>query len=513
MTQNKRIILNVIATYGRTMFSIVCGLFTVRWVLMVLGHEDFGVYGVVGSMAIFVVFLNTQLSDALARFYAVSIGSVKASANSLDALEDCRAWFSCGVAIHLAVPLLLVLVGYPIGVHALEHGWLTVPPNKLNTCIWLWRFSCLSSFVSMVNSPFQAMYIAKQNIAELTIYTFAQTAVRTVFVYAMTIIPGDWLFGYGLGMCLISMAPQMLICWRAFRVFDECRLRYSSLSDLSRMRQIASFAWWKMFSGIGFIARHQCLEIIVNRHFGPKANASYTVAATFGAEAASLTGALNGAFSPVISAAYGEGRLDYMRKMAMRSCKFGTVLTLMFAIPMFLEANEVLRLWLKNPPDNAVSMCEVMLGVVVIEKLTAGHYMAVSAVGDIRGLMIWRGLSCLLAIPAALLAIRFVPTVVSVPVALLVTTVIVAFSDVYYARVKASMGICPWIKEVIIPLVALALVCAGAGSLVVAVLRESFLRVCATTFVCLIAFAPMVWVLCLDAEERQFVVNKVGRLR
>lgn len=513
MTQNRRIVLNVMATHGRTLFSIVCGLFTVRWVLMVLGHENFGVYGVVGSMAIVVVFLNIQFSEALARFYAVAIGSVKASGNASDAIEDCRAWFSCGVAIHLVVPFLLVLIGYPIGISALKHGWLTVPSDKLDTCIWLWRFSCLSSFVSMMNSPFQAMYIAKQYIVELTIYTFAQTIVRTTFVYAMTIIPGDWLFGYGLGMCLISMAPQLLICWRAFRVFDECRLRRSALSDLSRIRRIASFAWWKMFEGIGYMARHQCLEIIVNRHFGPKANAAYTVAATFGTEAASLTGALNGAFSPVIASLYGEGRLEFMRKMAMRSCKFGTLLTLMFAIPMFLEANEVLRLWLKNPPDNAVSMCEVMLGVVVIEKLTAGHYMAVLAMGDIRGLMIWRGLSCLVVIPAVLLAIWFVPTVVSVPVALLVTTVIVAFSDVYYARVKACMGICPWIKEVIIPLMTLTLVCAGTGSLVVAILQESFLRVCVTTFACLMVFVPMVWVVCLDAEERQFVVNKVRRLR
>ena len=513
MTQNRRIILNVIATYGRTMFSIVCGLFTVRWVLMVLGHEDFGVYGVVGSMAIFVVFLNTQLSEALARFYAVSIGSVKASNNASDAIEDCRAWFSCGVAIHLAVPLVLVLIGYPIGIYALEHGWLTVPSSKLNTCIWLWRFSCISSFVSMMNSPFQAMYIAKQNIAELTIYTFAQTTVRTVFIYAMTVIPGDWLFGYGLGMCLIAMAPQILICWRAFRVFDECRLRRSALFDLSRIRKIASFAWWKMFSGIGYIARHQCLEIVVNRHFGPKANAAYTVAATFGVEAASLTGALNGAFSPVIATAYGEGRMDYMRKMAMRSCKFGTLLTLMFAIPMFLEANEILRLWLKNPPDNAVPMCEVLLGVVVIEKLTSGHYMAVSAVGDIRGLMIWRGLTCLLAIPAALLAIWLVPTVVSVPVALLATTVVVAFSDVYYARAKASMGVWSWITKVIIPIVVLILACVGTGSLVVAALQESFLRVCVTTLACLVVFIPMVWMLLLNAEERQFLVNRVRRRR
>ena len=54
MTQNRRIALNVAATYGRSLFSLVCGLFTARWVLWFLGDVDYGLYGVVGGLAAFV---------------------------------------------------------------------------------------------------------------------------------------------------------------------------------------------------------------------------------------------------------------------------------------------------------------------------------------------------------------------------------------------------------------------------------------------------------------------------
>lgn len=37
MSANKRILLNVIATYGRSLFGLVCGLFSARWVLEALG--------------------------------------------------------------------------------------------------------------------------------------------------------------------------------------------------------------------------------------------------------------------------------------------------------------------------------------------------------------------------------------------------------------------------------------------------------------------------------------------
>lgn len=511
MTQTRRIILNVVATYGRTLFSVACGLFTVRWVMMVLGHEDFGIYGVVGSMTIFVTFLNTQLSDALARFYAVSIGKLRTAADKKQELEDCRAWFSCGVAIHVVVPLLLMSIGYPMGVYALDHGWVDVPVGKMHTCVWLWRFSCVSALVAMMNSPFHAMYIAHQYIAELTIYGFAQTVIRTGFIYIMTIIPMDWLFGYGLGCCLIGVVPQLIICGRAFVVFETCRLRITAFFDLERIRRVSSFAWWKAFGGIGYIARHQCQAIIVNRHFGPKANAAYSVATTFGAEATSLAGSLNMAFAPAINSAYGEGKMDVVSRMAMRSCKFGALLTLAFAIPMLLEANKILVLWLKNPPAHAAPMCMTMLGVVIVDKLTSGHYMSVMAVGNIRGMMFLRGAFSLLAIPTSILAVKLAPMVEVVPLALLLVTILTSVADVYYARVVAKISIMVWIRTVLLPLVLVAVPCLVIGAGVVYALDESFLRICITTFVCLTSIALLGWLVLLDTEEKSYVLNRIRR--
>ncbi len=83
MTANKRIFLNVIATYGRSLFGLACGLFSARWVLEALGKEDFGLYGVVGVLTILMSFLNMMLSGALGRCYAFSIGEVKKAAEGI----------------------------------------------------------------------------------------------------------------------------------------------------------------------------------------------------------------------------------------------------------------------------------------------------------------------------------------------------------------------------------------------------------------------------------------------
>lgn len=50
MTQNRRIVLNIVATYGRSLYTLVLGLFSSRWAVMALGDVDFGLFGVVGGL-------------------------------------------------------------------------------------------------------------------------------------------------------------------------------------------------------------------------------------------------------------------------------------------------------------------------------------------------------------------------------------------------------------------------------------------------------------------------------
>ena len=45
MTENRRIALNTLATYGRSLFTLACSLFTSRWIRMALGQSDCGLRG------------------------------------------------------------------------------------------------------------------------------------------------------------------------------------------------------------------------------------------------------------------------------------------------------------------------------------------------------------------------------------------------------------------------------------------------------------------------------------
>lgn len=116
MSPNRRIFLNIVATYGRSLFALVCGLFSARWVLEALGQEDFGLYGVVGGLVAFISVVNTLLGVAVGRFYAVSVGAAhvaedKDAASARQAEAPSLVTLVCG-SLFLAGEALVALGAY-----------------------------------------------------------------------------------------------------------------------------------------------------------------------------------------------------------------------------------------------------------------------------------------------------------------------------------------------------------------------------------------------------------------
>lgn len=512
MTENKRIVLNIVATYGRSIFGVLCGIFSTRWVLEALGQVDFGLYGLVGSMVVFVSFFNIQFSSAIARYYAYAIGEAKAATDSRRALDECRSWFSIAVLVHAVLPVALLIIGYPLGVRAMHCGWIDVPQERIRDCVWLWRFVCASCFVGMLNVPFQAMYTAKQYISELTIYSFIQTVLRTAFVYYMVMHPRNWLVGYGLGVLLLTIIPELIICVRACLIFPECRIHLGAMRQLWRILRLGGYAFWQGVGGLGYLASHQGMCVLVNNAFGPRFTGSFSVAQTVAGEAASLTGALQGAFAPAITSAYGEKNVSRMRDLAFNACRYGTALTLMFAVPIALEINYLLRLWLKNPPPDSAQMCLSVLAFMAIEKLSAGHLTAVNASGRVARFQFCRGLLRMAVIPIALVLYLANLGLMVTMLALPISAGLVVLGDVWMARTLVGMGGWQWVSKVFVPLVCVLGMTLLVGGFPRLMMQESLVRFVCSTGLSVLVMAGMSWRVILHEQERVLLRNACKRI-
>ena len=504
MSPNRRIFLNIVATYGRSLFALVVGLFSGRWALQALGEVDFGLNGLVGGLAMFISFFNSVLAYSIGRFYALSVGASLKKGNAADGLEECRRWFSIAIVVHTVVPALLLIVGYPVG-EWVVRCFLAIPVDRVDPCVWVFRFVCVSCFLGMISVPFNAMYTAKQYIAELTVYSFATTLCNFCFLYYMVTHPGFWLTKYAFWSCMMVVFPQLIISIRGCFIFKECRFRWQYAFDRSRFGALFKYTGWQMFGNLGSLARGQGLSVLVNKYFGPTANAAMSIGNAVNVQANSLAGAMQGAFMPAITTAYGSGDMTQTRNLMYRACKFGVLLSFIFTLPLCIEISEVLRLWLVTPPEYSAGLCMSMMVALIIDKSTIGHMAVVHATGRIAKYQLLLGGALISTLPFAWLFFHLGFGVYSLCVAIVATTAVCAWGRVFFTRAYIGEPVRKWLRMVMIPLLITAFVVSAFGFLPRFFMPSSVLRVCMTSVLCEVVLFPCAWYFVLDQSERNYV--------
>ena len=512
MTANRRIWLNIAATYARNAYSLALGLVTARWLLLSLGQTDYGLFGVVGGLIAFVTFFNRLLAGAVSRFYAIAIGQSKRKGNREAGLQECRRWFTAAVSVHTVVPLVLVAIGWPLGIYAVDH-WLVIPPDRVAACHWVWRFACLSAFVGMVNVPFRAMYTAKQEIAELTVLNVMSATLNAGLLYYMVSHPGDWLARYAFWHCLLAILPRLLICARALVVYPECRLRRDCLWNFGDIRKIASYAGWNAIGSIGKIVRAKGMMVLVNQMYGPAQNAAVSVATRLASRTNTFAQSIVTSISPAIISAHGAGKRERMLRLVFRVSKLGGMLVVLASLPLLLEVQEVMRLWLKKPPAESPFLCACVLVVLLLGKISSGERIAIAASGRMAAYQMGTGLVNILAIPTAWLMMRNGLGLATVGYVSIGAAVLGVAQRVFFAHRLAGIPAGDWLRRVVLPLAGLILAGGAVALIPRLAMAASLLRIVATTLAAEAVMLPVSWLVVIDVEERAYVREKFDKIQ
>ena len=508
MTQNRRIFWNVVATYGRSLYALACGLFTARWVLMTLGEVNYGLMGVVGCLTGFIAFINSLMSGSISRYYAYSVGRLEKTDDREAALDDCRRWFNVAVGLHTVVPVLLLMIGYPIGEWAVRN-YLTIPQDRIIPCVWVFRFSCLSCFVSMISCPYGAMYGAKQEIAELTVYGFVTTTLNVVFLCFMVSHPYDWMVPLSAWGCFLSVAPTLIIIVRSFYKYSEVKIIPRYLWDWHRLKQLMTFAGSRCLVSFAFLLNSNGIAVLVNKMLGPSKNAAMNIGNNVASHGTTLSQSVIGAFIPAVTNAAGAKDFNLMRQLSIRACKFCSVALLIFALPLFLEVDEVMRIWLKNPPEQVSAICICLLLVQVCDMISNGIWLAINAMGKIGRFCIVESVIWFTVMPLSWFLIKCGMGLVGVGIAFVLSKFLAIAVKLYYGRILAGISARFWVRRVFVPVLISSALALLSGLASVMTLDPSFTRIVVTTLVVEVVFLPLCWLLLCESGEREYIAEKV----
>jgi O-antigen/teichoic acid export membrane protein len=510
MRESSRIIANTLASYGNSLFGLFATLFSARWVLQALGETDFGIYGVVGSIVLLLTFLNGGLQAGVSRFYAFSIGRGKTLPRE-QAEEELKYWFNTAFSIHSIFPFFIILAGWPIGEYAIQN-WLTLPPDRIESALIVFRISLVTAFMSIFTVPFTAMYSAHQLITELAVFGILRSICTFIGSWFLLQVQSDRLVVYALYMMGINAGIPLLQITRAFYKFPVCRVSFSHMYNPIYFKELFSFVGWKMFGLTCVSFRMQGAPILINLYFGPQVNAAYSIANRVSMQAATLSSAMTGAFQPAVTDMEGRGDRERMLETCLRACKFGTLLVLLFAIPLMIEMENVLNLWLKTPPQYAAKLCQWMLAILIVDKLTSGHMLAVNASGKIKYYELIQGPLLLSAIPMAWAFFHFKSSPIYMGFALFLSTVLYCIGRLIFCKNLLGLPIKTWSKTVLLPIIAITCAGTSASFFHFKLLQPGFARLILTTIISFSITSLTSWTILFSKQEKKYFLGHIKRV-
>ncbi len=507
LSTSQRVVLNACATYGRTVLGIALGLFSSRWVLQSLGKVDYGLMGVVGSLIVFITFFNGVAAGSCSRFFAFSIGRKDE--------EELNRWFNVALSVHIILPAILVAIGWPICEWAIDH-FINIPPDRVRTAHWVFRFSLFTAFQGMATTPYRAMYTATQNIAERTLWDLGSMIIRFFFIWWLTTYKGDAWFLLAAFTVLLATSFNLGQSIRAAFIYKACKIRFEYWFDKAKLRAIFSFSAWTLFGSLGYMARSQCPAIFLNKYFPPKefpeVNASFSIGTSLAGYSNTLSSALMGAFQPEITTREGRGDRAGVVRAANRASKFGATLMLLIAVPVALEADYVLKLWLRTPPEFASVFCRLVLLQFILDNLTFGHMVGIIATGRIALYQFTTGMITMLCIPVAWVWLELGGGPECVSWAIAICMACCSIARLIFGRTRLQIPIRIWAKDVLARVFAGSATAGLAGWAVLLLFpHPSFLRVVSTSFCTTAVMGAMGWFVVCTAADRELLIANFGK--
>lgn len=511
MRESTRIIANTLAKYGQSLFGLFATLFSARWILQALGETDFGLYGVVGSIVLLLTFLNGGLQAGVSRFYAFSIGRGRTLPKE-QAEEELKYWFNTAFSIHSIFPFLIILAGWPIGEYAIQN-WLTIPPERIDASLIVFRISLVTAFMNIFTVPFTAMYTAHQLITELAVFGILRSMFTFIAAWFLLQVQSDRLVVYALYMMAINAGIPLLQIARAFLKFPTCRVSLSHMYNRAYFRDLFSYVGWKMFGLTCVSFRMQGTPILINLYFGPQVNAAYSIANRVSMQAATLSSAMTTAFQPALTDMEGRGDRERMLETCLRACKFGTLLVLLFAIPLMIEMENVLTLWLRTPPQHAAILCQWMLAMLIVDKITNGHMLAVNASGKIKYYELVQGPLLLSAMPIAWIFFHRGESPAYMGFALFISTVMYCVGRLFFCKHLLGLPIRKWMRSVLIPTLLTSSISALVAYIPSLGMEASFTRLVSTTLLGCGVLVIMSWILLFSKSEKDYLGTLLKRMK
>ncbi len=429
MSRISSIAKNTAFLYIRMLLIMVIQFYTVRITLKYLGVEDYGIYNVVCGVTNIFTFLTHTMTSASQRFLAFDIGK-KDWGQLKRTFDTLVALFSiCG----LVGVILLGVIGYWF---IITH--LIIPVDRIDAAIFAFYFTLLSLFVSIYVLPYNSLIIAHEDMKAFAYVSIMDASLKLVIVYCLVIIPIDKLKLYSLLMFFAYLIPSAIYIIYCFRKYHEVQL--SRNIEWKLTKKIVPFMSWNLLGGLSWMLCTQGLSIVINMFFGPVANAAKAISDKVNSSVNGFVNNFMMAAQPQIVKTYSVGNVQAMHEVIFMTSKMSFYLMLILALPIVVNADGLLRIWLSDHDKLTTIMLQCVLLFSFLSSLENPINQAIRATGNIRNYQIYIGFITLLVIPLSYAFFKLGLPAYYGYIALIIVYGVAFISRLYYLKKQVAIS-------------------------------------------------------------------------
>jgi O-antigen/teichoic acid export membrane protein len=391
---------NSIALYVRMLLVVFLSFLISRYSIDILGVENYGLFTLMNGTILILSFATTTLLSSFQRFFAYSLGRNDKLQLSKDILVS---RFITGLFV-LFVSLISLSFAEFIVSDLLEISKSQIESSKDSFKILIIFFA-----VNTIAIPDKALLLAFEKMYIYGALNVVESILKLTVILAMLVFDRSDITYYVTGLVFVSAVITLLYRVAAFK--ETSPMYQRAKLEMISVFHILSFSGWSLIGAFANIMKMQGTNIVLNKYSGIAVSSVYAISLV-------LTGVLTNSFGAILQASSpqlvkysainnGPRMLDIM----CLSSKSISIIAAVLILPLMIETELFLRLWLGDFPDSLLLFVKYSLLVLIFEALAYPISNLISAKGDIKVYQLLVGGMNLITIPALIVLLNYTNSV------------------------------------------------------------------------------------------------------
>lgn len=495
---NKRIAKNTILLYFRMIIMMVVNFYTSRVILQALGIEDYGIYTAVGGVVALFGVISNSLSTATQRFITHAIGK-----NNQEYLSKI---FSTSLLIHIVICIFIIILAESIGLWFLNNE-MQIPAERANAALWVYQCAVISAVIMILSVPYNATIIAHEKMGAFAVISLFEVFLRLGIVFLLYLFPFDKLIIYSVLLVFTQLCIRLCYTHYCNNNFKEAKFHFCK--DTKLIKEIGLFSTWSLLGNAAYISYTQGLNVLLNMFFSPAVNAARGIAVQVQSAVNQFVLNFQTAMNPQITKSYASGNLEYMHNLVFKSARFSFYMLYILSLPILIECDTILNLWLTEVPEYTVIFLRLILFITWINAIANPLIISVKATGKIKRYEMTVGALMLTILPISYVLLRLGYPPYSVFIVNLCMEIIAQIFRVWISHNLIHYSLIKFIKKVIIKTSIVAIIAAIIPLILHETLEKNISTFLITSTASVLSSCTVIYFIGLSKSERMMINGKI----